>query len=205
LKRIAWILVFLSFVFLAAGCGGPKEVKTEPEPALVPPPPPPPTAPPDPAVGRAYVVLRHFGTLTRKYMSYSEYSRRNQAEGTVASVSPDWFYDTYSLDLNEDGYWAKVKFQTAERAIARDPRIETLLGGAPRHAIDMTVKTPAGRRFILSDSEGDGVLDYAAPAGRQAAGRPAFDADLRDRMQATYTRLLTVIKRYYSRVPAAER
>jgi len=204
LKRIAWILVVAAALVAVAGCGGKDALKTEPEPAVVPAAPPPPTAPPDPRIRRAHAVLRHFGHLTRKYMSYAEYSRRKSG-GTVTSVSPDWFYDTYSLDLNEDGYWAKVNFQTAERAIARDPRIEALLGNAPRNAIDMKVKTPAGRRFVLSDSEGDGVLDYAAPQQPKGSQPAGFDTELRDRMQATYSRLIAVIKEYYPRIPPDKR
>jgi len=202
-KRFLTVLLPMIALILVA-CGGPETVKTEPEPVAVPEAPPPPKVSPDPGIHRAHVVLRHFGRLTRKYMSYAEYRRKNQASDGVASVSPDWFYDTYSLDLNEDGYWARVNYQTAERAIARDPRIESLLGNAPRHAIDMTVETPAGRKYVLSDSEGDGVLDYAALKGKPAEGS-GFDWKLRDRMQATYSRLLSVVKGYYPRIPAAKR
>lgn len=198
------IILLPAVVLILAACGGPKTVVTEPEPATVPEAPPPPSASPDPQIGRVHVVLRHFGRLTRKYMSYEEYSRNHRAGDEVASVSPDWFYDTYSLDLNQDGYWAKVHYQTAERAITRDPRIESLLGTAPRNAIDMSVETPAGRKYVFSDAEADGVLDYAALQGRKA-GDSGFDWELRDRMQATYSRLLAVIKGYYAQVPRAER
>lgn len=203
MKRFFIVLLPLIALILVA-CGGPGTVATEPEPVAVPEAPPPPKVSPDPGIHRVHVVLRHFGRLTRKYMSHAEYNRNNSGNDGVASVSPDWFYDTYSLDLNEDGYWAKVNYQTAERAIARDPRIESLLGNAPRHAIDMAVKTPAGREYVLSDSEGDGVLDYAA-LKKKSARDSAFDWELRDRMQPTYSRLLAVIKGYYSRVPTAER
>ena len=204
MKQIAWIVIVFATLLVVAGCGGTETVKTEPEPVVAPVPPPP-TAPPDPHIGQAYTVLRHFGTLTRRHMSYNQYQQKTGEAGTVSSVSPDWFYDIYSLELNEKGYWVTVSFQTARRAVARDPRIETLLGGAPHHAIDMRVKTPRGRRYILSDSEGDGVLDYAALQGKTGGTRPTFDAELRDSMQKTYSWILGVIKGYFQRIPRSER
>lgn len=195
---IAIIMVYLTAAF---GCGGAaKKAETEPQPIE------PPKEPSieelrkpvakDPTIYKVLEVLQKFGRLTKKYMSYEKYQASAGAQAS-GSIDPDWFYDSYVLDMNEDGYWANVTFGTAQKAKDNDPRLRDLMENLPGQSISMRLKTPSGKTYILSDAEADGILDFAKEAGD--TGSTKIDIQLLDRMQEKYTWIIGIIKKYYKK------
>lgn len=195
---IAMIMVYLLAAF---GCGGAaKKVETQPVE-------PPPSKEPsieelrkpvakDDTIYKAVEVLQKFGRSTKKYMSYEKYQATAGAQASGA-IDPDWFYDSYVLDMNEDGYWATVTFGTARRAKENDPRLRDLMENLPGQSIFIKLKTPSGKTYLLSDAEADGVLDFAKEAGDTGAAK--IDIQLLDRMQEKYTWLIGIVKKYYKK------
>ena len=185
---------FWLVLILLAGCAG-KKADTEPSimtdvPKL--------NIAPDPGMYKALQVIKRFGNKTMDHLSYAEFKKR---EATVqnATFNPDVFYDQYVLDLNEKNYWITVTFRTATRSRRRDSRIRDLLQNFPENAIDMLLKTPANKIFLLSDSNGDGVLDFARPEGKQHNQGLTVDIELLKAMQQKYGWILGIIKRHYKR------
>ncbi len=202
MKRFPKILTILSIIVymaIAFGCGGgTQEPKTEPQ---VTPKEPSieelrrPVAK-DPTIYQAVQVIKKFGSLSKQYISYEKYQELTGGQG-AAALDPDWFYDSYVLDLNENGYWATVTFGTAKRAIERDPRIEKLLADLPGKSISIKLKTPSGRTFLLSDAEADGVLDFVKDIREKTTNK--IDIDLLDKMQEKYTWIMGIVKKHYKR------
>jgi hypothetical protein len=195
---IAMIMVYLLAAF---GCGGPtKKVETVPQPTE------PPKEPSieelrkpvakDDTIYKAVEVLQKFGRLTKKYMSYEKYQSTVGAQATGA-IDPDWFYDSYVLDMNENGYWATVTFGTAKKAKENDSRLRDLMENLPGQSIFIKLKTPSGKTYLLSDAEADGVLDFAKDTGDMGAAK--IDIQLLDQMQEKYTWLIGIIKKYYKK------
>ena len=193
--------MIMVYLLVAFGCGGAaKKAGTEPQPME------PPREPSieelrkpvakDPTIFKVLEVLQKFGRLTKKYMSYEKYREAvgNQESG---AIDPDWFYDSYVLDMNEEGYWANVTFGTAQKAKDNDPRLRDLMENLPGQSISMRLKTPSGKTYILSDAEADGILDFAKEAGE--AGSTKIDIQLLDRMQEKYTWIMGIIKKYYKK------
>jgi hypothetical protein len=189
------------YLLAAFGCGGAaKKAETEPQPVeplkelsieeLRKP------VAKDDTIYKAVEVLQKFGRLTKKYMSYEKYKAAAGAQASGA-IDPDWFYDSYLLDMNENGYWANVTFGTAQKAKDNDPRLRDLMENLPGQSISMRLKTPSGKSYILSDAEADGILDYAKEAGE--AGSTKIDIQLLDRMQEKYTWIIGIIKKYYKK------
>jgi hypothetical protein len=191
----------MSFIFLyLVGCGGtPKKVEIEPSTIETPKEPsieelrkP---VEKDPDIYKVLEVLQKFGRLTKKSMSYEKYQSIAGAQGSP--IDPDWFYDSYNLDMNENGYWANVTFGTARKAKDKDPRIRELMENLPGQSILIKLKTPAGKTYILSDAEADGILDFVKEAGEVTSTK--IDIQLLDQMQEKYTWLNNIIKKYYKK------
>jgi hypothetical protein len=92
-----------------------------------------------------------------------------------------------------------MTFRSATRAIDKDPRIEKLMENLPRKVIDVQLKTPQGKIFLLSDTNADGVLDFATPAGQKKKNNSMADLDLLKKMQKKYRWVLGIIKKYYKK------
>lgn len=193
--------MMMVYLLAAFGCGGAaKKVETEPQPVE-----PPrelsieelrkPVAKDD-TIYKAVEVLQKFGRLTKKYMSYEKYRSTVGAQASGA-IDPDWFYDSYVLDMNEDGYWAAVTFGTAKKAKENDTRLRDLMENLPGQSIFIKLKTPSGKTYLLSDAEADGVLDFAKDTGE--TGSAKIDIQLLDQMQEKYTWLIGIIKKYYKK------
>ncbi len=198
------ILTFLVFLGLIATIScGPKTPVTEPPPAE---PGPSPLQvwqqdiPKDATVYQALKVLESYGRQSKKSISYNEY-KKNTSGGTLASWSPEWFYDAYTLDLNEKGNWVTVTWSTAKFAGKNDNRIAQLMKDAPSDVIDLQVKVPSGATYLLGDSDADGILDFAMDKKNmtEAAGKQA-NIQLLDQMQKKYAWILSIIKRNYKYV-----
>lgn len=195
--RILTIMGVVVYLAAAFGCGGAtQEPKTEPQ--VIPKEPTieelrKPVAK-DPTIYKAVQVLKKFGRLSKKYMSYEKYQKLSGGQGTAA-LDPDWFYDSYVLDLNEKGYWATVTFGTAKRAVERDPRIQKLMTDLPEKSIFMNLKAPSGRTFLLSDAEADGILDFVKDANEKTVKK--INIELLDKMQEKYTWIISIVKRNY--------
>ena len=195
--RTLTIMSIVVYLTVAFGCGGgTQEPKTEPQ--VIPKEPfieklRKPVAK-DPTIYKAVQVLKKFGRLSKKYMSYEKYQKLTSGQGTAA-FDPDWFYDSYALDLNEKGYWATVTFGTSKRAEERDPRIQKLMTDLPGKSIFMTLKTPSGRTFLLSDAEADGILDFVKDAKEKSVKK--INIELLDKMQEKYTWIINIVKRNY--------
>jgi len=183
---------FCLVLILLAGCAG-KKADTEPStmidvPKL--------NIAPDPGMYKALQVIKRFGNKTIDHLNYAEFKKR-EATAQNTTFNPDVFYDQYVLDLNEKNYWITVTFQTATRARRRDSRIRDLMQDFPENAIDVLLKTPANKIFLLSDSNGDGVLDFARPEGKQLNKGLTVDIELLKAMQQKYGWILGIIKRHY--------
>ncbi len=194
---ILTIVMMLIYLAVTVGCGGAvKEPEIEPVPKE-------PTieelrkpVAKDPTIYKAAHVLQNSGRLTKKYMSYEKYRQLTGGKETGA-LDPDWFYDSYQLDLIEEGYWAMVTFGTAERAIERDPRIEKLMTDLPGKSIVVKLQTPSGKRYLLSDAEADGILDFAKEENKKTDTK--IDIELLDKMQEKYNWIIGLIKKYYKK------
>jgi hypothetical protein len=185
---------FWLVLILLAGCTG-KKADTEPStlpmtdvPKL--------NIAPDPGMYKVLQVIKRFGNKTMDYLSYPEFKKREATEQN-ATFNPDVFYDQYVLDLNEKDYWVTVTFRTATRSRRRDSRIRDLMQNFPENAIDMLLKTPANKTFLLSDSNGDGVLDFARPESKQHNQGLTVNIELLKAMQQKYGWILRIIKRHH--------
>jgi hypothetical protein len=190
------IMIYLAVTF---GCGG-TQTKPVTEPEVVVPKEPAieelrKSVDKDPSIYKAVEVLKKYGRLTKEHISYDKYLELTG--GQAAAIDPDWFYDSYVLDLNENGYWATVTFGTSKRAIERDRRIEKIMIDLPGTSIFMKLKTPSGRTYVLSDAEADGILDFVKDE-RDKSGT-AIDIRLLDTMQEKYTWIIGLIKKHYKK------
>lgn len=179
-------------VILLAGCAG-KKADTEPSsvvdiPKL--------NIPPDPGIYKALNVIRKFGKKIVRHQSFAEYKKQETADRN-ATFNPDLFYDRYILDLNEKDYWVTLTLRTSARSKRSDSRIRKLMQSFPENAIDLVLKTPAQKTFLLSDSDADGVLDFVAPEGKQPDPGLKVDVKLLRTMQHKYGWILRIIKRHF--------
>ena len=154
--------------------------------------------PKDGRMYQAFQVLEHYGRKTQSHMSYARY-KKSTSSGGLSSWSPDWFYDSYQVPLNEKGHWITVTYHTASAAVRRDQRIEKLMENVPHHSIDVKLRTPKGESYILTDTEADGVLDFVAPETEKKSGKAVkVDFPLLQKMQVKYTWILSIIKKSYN-------
>jgi len=150
--------------------------------------------PPDHQMHRVIAVIMEYGRKTRDFMTYGAYRELMPDETTA--VSPEYFYDRYVLDLNEDGHWVTMTLSTARRAKARDPRIASFMLDFPENALDVTLQTAGGRSFLLSDQDADGVLDFASPLRDGTPTATGVDIALMKSLQPRYTWVLRILKRH---------
>jgi len=193
LKLLKWFLIIFLVVFIN-GCVG-KKAETEPSaevPALQP---PRLDMAADPGMYKAMQVIKDFGKKSKDHLTYSEFRKTKK----TAVFDPDVFYDHHVLDLNEKDYWITITYRSAVRSIRKDSRIEKLMENLPRKVIDVQLKTPQGKTFLLSDSNADGVLDFASPAGKKKRSNPEADLKLLKNMQGRYRWVLSIIKKYYKK------
>lgn len=199
LKILTIISIVISILFIS-GCGPTKQPQTEPQ--ITTPEKPSieelrkPVAK-DPGIYKAVAVIKDYGRMSKEYISYEKYLQltRGQAGG---AVNPDWFYDSYKLNLNENNHWMVVNFGTATRAISRDPRIEKVMSDLPEKSITVELKMPSGKKYLLSDAEADGILDFAKDANEKKVTE--VNIQLLDNMQEKYTWILGLIKKHYKKV-----
>ncbi|MCP5045952.1 MAG: hypothetical protein GY940_02200 [bacterium] len=149
----------------------------------------------DPAMFKAVNVIKEYGKLKKKAISYKKYQELTKGQSNAA-FSPDWFYDSYHLDIKEKGHWIALTYGTSKKAKTQDPRVAKVMTGLPDNSISMKLKTPSGKSYLLSDAEADGILDYAA---KENAKNTKVDVKLLDQMQEKYKWVLSVIKRYYKK------
>jgi hypothetical protein len=196
MKRLLMLLI-LSCLIIYAGCA-PKAPKKEPGQTIKPVEVPMKLdLPKDEQMYKAYWVLKRYGNKTQAHMSYTQY-KKNTSASDLSFWSPDWFYDSYQVPVNEKGHWITVTYHTATAAMRKDRRIEKLMENVPHHSIDIKLKTPNGAKYILTDTEADGVLDFAAPdAKKRNTKEVKADFPLLKRMQGKYTWILGIIKQSY--------
>jgi hypothetical protein len=198
LKTLTIVSIVIGLMFII-GCGPTGKAQTEPQVVT-------PTEPSieelrkpvakDAAIYKAVEVIKDYGRLSKKYMSYEKYQQLTKGQA-AAALDPDWFYDSYKLNLNEKDHWMVVTFGTAKRAIARDPRIEKIMSGLPVKSITVELKMPSGKKYLLSDAEADGILDFAKDANEKKVTK--VDVQLLDKMQEKYTWILGLIKKHYKK------
>ncbi len=152
--------------------------------------------PKDPAMYKAVAVIKEYGKFKKKYMSFEKYKQLTKGQ-VGGAIDPDWFYDGYSLNMNENKHYITVTYGTAKRAIERDDRIEKVLEGLPHSSITVNLTTPRGITYLLTDAEADGVLDFASNAKSK---NPKVDIKLLDTMQEKYTWIVSLIKRNYKKI-----
>jgi hypothetical protein len=193
---IGSIFIGLMLVF---GCGPSEKVQTEPRVVT----PGEPTieelrkpVSKDATIYKALEVIKEYGRMSKEYISYEKFQRSTEGQD-AAALDPDWFYDSYKLNMNEEDHWILVIFGTAQRAMARDPRIGKIMTGLPGKSITVELKMPSGKKYLLSDAEADGILDFAKEADEKKTAR--VDVRLLDRMQEKYTWILGLIKKYYKK------
>jgi hypothetical protein len=195
--NVLLIVMVIGYLAIITGCAGAKAPETTPESDAKP-------SPEelrkkvdkDPAIYQAMAVIKKVGKLTQEHISYEKYETITKSQqGSV--LDPTWFYDNYDLPLNKDGYWITVTFSTADKSIVRDPRIEKLMTDLPGNSITVNLKTPSGQSYILSDTEADGILDFAKRANEESVKQ--IDYELLDRMQEKYTWIISIIKKHYKK------
>lgn len=186
------LIGFMLIVILLAGCAD-RKVDTEPSPVVDI---PKLNIPPDPGIYKVLKVIRGFGKKSRSHLTFAQFKKREIAD-LNATFNPDLFYDQYVLDLNEKDYWVTLTMRTAVRSKRTDSRIRKLMQPFPENAIDLVLKTPAEKTYLLSDSNADGVLDFAAPEGRKPDKKLTVDIKLLRTMQRKYSWILGIIKRHY--------
>lgn len=191
------------FVVTAVNCGpSGQEIKTEPAATTVEPVKPSiedlrkPVSK-DPNMFKAVKVLKHFGRHAKKHITYKKFQELTGGQPN-ATVNPDWFYDNFVIDLNEKGYWVNVICQTSKKAMERDPRIEKVMRDLPSDSITINLKTPKGKKYLLNDSQADGILDFVKEAGKKTDMN--IDIKLLDRMQEKYTWIMGLIKKHYHKL-----
>ncbi len=196
MKRSITMMLLLSLLFYA-GCA-PRAPEKEPPPTIPEPATEKPIAPKDEQMYMVYSVLKRFGRKIQSHISYDRY-RQLVAQDGLSSWSPDWFYDSYRLPLNEKGHWVVISYHTAADAVKADPRIAKRMADVPHHAIDLRLQDPRGDKYVLTDAEADGVLDFAAPdRGDRIPTSIKKDTPLVQKMQGKYTWILSIIKKSYT-------
>jgi len=198
-RELSLIAIFVGVIFLF-NCGPGKKVETEPQISPVP---QEPTVEElrkpvskDPTIYKAQEVIKEYGRFFKKYMPYEKYTQMTKGQAGMA-LDPDWFYDSYKLNLNENNYWMTVIFGTAKRAIERDPRIEKVLSDLPLKSITVELKTPSGKTYLLNDAEADGILDFVKDAKEKKVTK--IDIELLDKMQEKYNWIIGLIKKHYKK------
>ena len=195
MKRLLMLLI-VSSLMIYVGCA-PKAPEKEPgtiKPVDVP---MKLDLPADGQMYKAYWVLERYGNQTQSHMSYAQY-KKSTSGGSLSAWRPDWFYDSYRVPVNEKGHWITVTYHTALRAMRKDQRIAKLMENVPRHSIDVRMKTPNGVKYILTDAEADGVLDFAAlDTNKKNKKEVKVDFELLKRMQRKYAWILSIIKKSY--------
>ncbi len=68
----------------------------------------------------------------------------------------------------------------------------------PGKSITVELKMPSGKKYLLSDAEADGILDFAKDANEKKTAR--VDIQLLDQMQEKYTWILGLIKKHYKKI-----
>jgi hypothetical protein len=195
-RTLAIVSIVIGLMFVL-GCGPTEKAQTEPE--VVTPKEPSieelrkPVAK-DASIYKALEVIKEYGRKSKEYISYEKHQQLTKDQANAA-VDPDWFYDSYKLNLNEKGHWILVIFGTAKRAMARDPRIEKIMADLPEKSITVELKLPSGKKYLLSDAEADGILDFAKDANEKKVTK--VDVQLLDKMQEKYTWILGLIKKHY--------
>ncbi|MCK4766633.1 MAG: hypothetical protein KAW12_30855 [Candidatus Aminicenantes bacterium] len=195
MKRFIPALVLLILV-IYVGCA-PRAPKREPkvvEPVVEAP--PKLNVPKDGQMYKVFWVLKRFGRKIRSSISYGQYKKSTAAQG-LSSWSPEWFYDSFQVPLNEKGHWMTVIYRTATAAVKKDRRIRELMENAPHHAIDVKLQFPNGARYLLTDTEADGVLDFAAPDKKKVRKDFKVDFPLLQKMQKRYAWILSIIKKSF--------
>lgn len=195
-KTLTIVSIVISLMFIIS-CGPTEKAQTEPQL---------PTGPgieklrkpvsKDTTIYKAVEVIKDYGRLSKEYISYEKYKQLTKGQAGV-TLDPDWFYDSYKLDMNEKDHWILVIFGSAKRAIARDPRIEKIMADLPEKSITVELKMPSGKKYLLSDAEADGILDFAKDADKKKVTR--VDVQLLDKMQEKYTWIIGLIKKHYKR------
>jgi len=201
--RTLMLTAVLIYIVLSLGCSSQAE-----KPSVEPPPPPPPVkAEPtiedlrkhvdkDPEMFKVFRAIEKYGTFKKKYMTYEKFKELT-GDQTGGAINPDWFYDSYSMPISENKHWVTLTFGTSNRAKAKDPRIQQVLTGLPENSITIKMQTPDGKKYLLSDAEADGILDYAALEGQKT---PKIDIPMLDAMQVKYTWLLGILKGSYKKM-----
>jgi hypothetical protein len=198
LKTLIIVSIVIGLLFII-GCGPTEKAQTEPQ--VVTPSEPgieelrKPVAK-DATIYKALEVIKDYGRKSKEYISYEKYQQLTKGQAGAA-LDPDWFYDSYKLDMNEKDHWILVIFGTAKRAMARDPRIEKIMAGLPEKSITVELKMPPGTKYLLSDAEADGILDFAKDANEKKTTK--VDVQLLDKMQEKYTWILGLIKKHYKK------
>jgi hypothetical protein len=193
--KILSIVIGLMFII---GCGPAEKPQTEPQVT--------PTEPSieelrkpvakDATIYKVLEVIKDYGRLSREHISYEKYQQLTKDQAGTA-LDPEWFYDSYKLNLNEKGHWILVTFGSAKRAMARDPRIEKIMADLPEKSITVELKMPSGKKYLLSDAEADGILDFAKDAREKKVTK--VNVQLLDKMQEKYTWILGLIKKHYKK------
>ncbi len=198
LKTLTIVSIVIGLMFII-GCGPTEKAQTEPQ--VVTPREPgieelrkPVTK--DAAIYKALEVIKEYGRKSKEYISYEKYQQLTKGQAGAA-VDPDWFYDSFKLNMNEKDHWILVTFGSAKRAIARDPRIEKIMEDLPEKSITVELKMPSGKKYLLSDAEADGILDFAKDAEEKKVTK--INVQLLDKMQEKYTWILGLIKKHYKK------
>ncbi|MGE5344262.1 MAG: hypothetical protein ACM3SY_22575 [Candidatus Omnitrophota bacterium] len=203
IKLVAVVMITGYSVLFLINCGG---SKVETKPPVTPVPEITPKEPTiedlrkpvskDPAMYKADEVIRSYGRLKKKAINFEKYLQLTGNQ-TGAPIDPDWFYDTYTLEMNENGYYATVTLGTAKRAKEKDARIAPVMENLPERSITVSLLTPSKKRYTLLDAEADGILDFVKEANDQSGKK--MDVALLDSMQEKYTWLMGIIKKNYKK------
>jgi len=202
MKRVLTaLIIFISFLFVVAcGPSSSPAPKTEPEITQIQTPPAvedlrKPVAK-DANMFKVIKVIKEYGVFKKKYMSFEKYHQLTNG-GTSGALDPDWFYDSYSFNMNEKNHFITITFGTSKRAKDRDDRIEKVMADLPENSISVRMKTPRDHTYLLTDAEADGILDYAVDEKNKGAG---VDIKLLDAMQEKYSWIVSEVKKYYSKI-----
>lgn len=201
--RVITSILVTSIVILAlasVGCGPSQDVKTEPTKL-----PEPKTEPTieelrkpvakDPTIYKACKVIEKFGFIKKKAISFNKYKQLTSGGG---AMDPDWFYDSHVLEINDKGYWMTFMLGSSKRAKDKDARVQQVMSGLPDKSINVKMKIPSGKTYMLIDAEADGVLDFVKDAKAKTTGK--VDIELLDKMQEKYTWALRLVKKHYSKI-----
>lgn len=198
-KRIS--VIFSALIVLASfmNCSVPRPVKTEPDagnktkieetshPILQ-------NIQKDKTIYKVYRVIEHFGKLKETHIPVKNISLQSGQ-----TLNPDVFYDVYELDVDEKGYWFRIMLKTAKRAIEKSDKVKKMMAGLPVYVLDIRLKTPAKKLYMLSDAEADGILDFAAPLDENRK-QLKIDVNLLRNMQNKYGMILRILKNHYKQI-----